>query len=181
MPWIAPEIDPVAQPHIAGEFEMLTGWLEANRAALLNRCTGLTAEQLTQWAAPPSNLSLAGLVRHATDMEHIWFCARLRGEPVRRLYPGTDECFERAEPDTAERDVARLTEQWAASRAALDHVSLDDTFEWEGVGTMSVRWLLQHVICEYARHNGHADLLRERIDGRTGAWLDAGSPALPRR
>jgi uncharacterized damage-inducible protein DinB len=168
MPWTAPEIKRIDEPAVASEMDMFVGWLDTNRTTLLHKCAGLTGEQLSQWAVPPSNLSLLGLVRHATDMERIWFRIRYRGEDVSKLYPKRDECFEAADPAEAERDLKRLTAEWEQSRAALAGASLDDTFEWDGVGTMSLRWMLHHVICEYARHCGHADLLRERIDGRTG-------------
>ncbi|GAA3511532.1 DinB family protein [Actinocatenispora rupis] len=168
MSWTAPEIERIDEPAVAGELDMFVGWLDTNRTALLHKCAGLTGEQLAQWAVPPSNLSLLGLVRHITDMERTWFRVRYRGEDVDKLYPGRDECFEAADPEHAERDLERLTAEWELSRKALDGAVLTDTFEWDGVGTMSLRWMLHHVIGEYARHLGHADLLRERIDGRTG-------------
>lgn len=168
MPWTAPDIERIEEPPIADELDMFVGWLDTNRTALLHKCAGLTGEQLAQWAVPPSNLSLLGLVRHFTDVERVWFRMRYRGEDVARTYPRRDECFEAADAAYAQRDLERLTAEWELSRKALVGASLSDTFEWAGVGTMSLRWMLHHVICEYARHLGHADLLRERIDGRTG-------------
>ena len=102
--------------------------------------------RLAHRAVPPSALSLLGLVRHLSDTERGWVRQTFRGEQVPDLYYRA-EC--------------------QAVDAALDGVMLDDTFTFRGQA-ISVRWMLQHLVEEYARHNGHADLLREAIDGSAG-------------
>ncbi|MGA8112650.1 MAG: DinB family protein [Actinocatenispora sp.] len=168
MPWTAPEVERSDEPLVADELTMLTGWLEWHRGTLLHKCAGLTGEQLAQWSVPPSNLSLLGLVRHMADVERAWFRSRFGGEDVPALFPGEDEVFEAADAAHAEEDFARFTAECAAARVAVEGAGLDETFEHHKHGTMSLRWVYVHMIEEYARHNGHADLLRERIDGVTG-------------
>ncbi len=82
--------------------------------------------------------------------------------------PGSDAAFDEAAPDSAEKDYAALTLEWELARRAVARHSLDDTFITQRGNEISLRWVYIHMIEEYARHNGHADLLRERIDGRTG-------------
>ncbi|QVQ54599.1 DinB family protein [Spiractinospora alimapuensis] len=151
---------------------MLEGLLEWHRATLLHKCAGLTGEQLALRAAPPSTLSLLGLVRHMADVERSWFRRRLRGEeipPIHQRPDVADADFEDTNPARADRDLEILRREWEDVRAAAAEVSLDHTFrhphreEW-----MSLRWVYLHMIEEYARHNGHADILRERIDGAKG-------------
>ena len=150
---------------------MLEGVLDWHRSSLLHRCSGLTGEQLARRAVPPSRLSLLGLVRHLAGVERVYFRRRFRGEDVGPLYwrPGQpDAAFEEVDPDRAEADIATLAHEWELCRQAVEGASLDDTFMSERWGEMSLRWIYLHLIGEYAQHNGHADLLRERIDGRTG-------------
>lgn len=146
---------------------MLDAWLDFHRATLLTKCTGLDAAQLTSRAVEPSNLSLLGLVRHMTDVERHWF-RRLVGDDKEAPYlywndalPDADfEGVSGADPDEA---FGLFAAEVAHSRAVARDVSLDDR-----AGIFSVRWVLVHMIEEYARHNGHADFLRERIDGTRG-------------
>jgi uncharacterized damage-inducible protein DinB len=161
----------------AGEREMLTGWLEHHRAILTWKCEGLTDEQLRQRAVPPSSLSLLGLVRHMAAVERGWFRQVLLGEDVPELYStpedpdadfndvdgaGTAEAF-----STFEQECAAAREAVAAA-PDLDVLSKERS---ERTGEpFSLRWILTHMIEEYARHNGHADLLRECIDGTTGYY-----------
>src|SRR6516164_3434472 len=153
MPWIAPTVVRHDTPPVAGERQMLEAWLDFHRQTLLSKCSGLTADQLRQRTAPPSSLSLLGLVRHMTDVERGWFRRRVAGEDVGFLYSSE------ADPD-GEFDLAQ---QAAAGR------DLDETFFNLRRNTdMCLRWVYVHMIEEYARHNGHADLLRERTDGATG-------------
>ncbi len=138
----------------------------------LFKCAGLTGAQLAEQAVPPSNLSLLGLVRHVTDVERSWFRRRLGGETVDRIYwrpDRPDAAFEEVDPAHAERDLARLTAEMDSARQVAAGRALDTTFVHERLGEMSLRWAYCHMIEEYARHNGHADLIRERIDGQTGA------------
>ncbi|NJC72690.1 DinB family protein [Planosporangium thailandense] len=171
MTWIAPEVIRIDEPFIADERTMLEGWLDCHRTTLLYKCAGLTGEQLVRWAAPPSNLSLLGLVRHMADVERAWFRRRLRGEQIEPLYFRTgesqDACFDKVDPACAEADYERLIAEWEHARQAAAGFSLDETVTAR-FGEVSLRWIYIHMIEEYARHNGHADLLRERIDGATG-------------
>ncbi|MFI6780771.1 DinB family protein [Micromonospora sp. NPDC050276] len=175
MTWTAPKITRTPEPYVGDERTMLEGWLDYHRQTLLLKCAGLTAEQLKTPSVQPSGLTLLGLVRHLTEVERWWFRIRAAGEPLADLY-NTD-----ASPDgdlddiadaDAETDLATFTSEVAAVRAVAATLSLDDTFlrrRRDGsADEMNVRWVYVHMIEEYARHNGHADLIRERIDGVTG-------------
>jgi uncharacterized damage-inducible protein DinB len=158
---------------VAGERAALAGWLDFHRNTLLVKCQGLTGEQLAERAVPPSSLSLLGLVRHMTDVERAWFRIRSAGQPGLGLRYATDESpdadFDFAEPSGADADLAAYREECELARAAMQGRSLDDTFfHQRDQVTIDLRWVYLHMIEEYARHNGHADLLRERIDGVTG-------------
>ena len=121
---------------------------------------------------PPANLSLLGLVRHVAEVERSWFRRRLRGEQVERLYfregESADACFEALDPATAQEDFECLRAEWAAARTAASGISLEQVVDVPPIGEVSLRWIYIHMIEEYARHNGHADLIRQRIDGATG-------------
>jgi uncharacterized damage-inducible protein DinB len=153
---------------------MLASWLEFHRATLLQKCAGLTDDQLRQAACPPSNLTLLGLVRHMAKVERIWFRRYVAGEQVDRLY-GTpsnpDADFEELATADAAADLATFAAEVELARQAAAGRSLDDTFASaypERGPEMNVRWVYVHMIEEYARHNGHADLIRQAIDGTTG-------------
>jgi uncharacterized damage-inducible protein DinB len=145
---------------------MLQAFLNWHRATLLYKCQGLTGEQLAERAVPPSDLSLLGLVRHMTGVERAWFRQRFADEPVEDAYE-RDAVFTATDPARAAADYARVTEEWRLADAAAANAPLDATFT-HGGETMSLRLIYLHMIEEYARHLGHADLLRERIDGATG-------------
>ena len=157
------------------EREALQGWLDFHRATLLRKCAGLTADQLAMRACPPSTLSLQGLLRHLTDVERDWFLRRWVAGVV-PLYWGPDN----VEGDFDDVDPARAGAEVAAYRAAVDACrgeaaghELDDVVPLHpddpaGTDLIDVRWIYLHMIEEYARHNGHADLLRQAIDGATG-------------
>jgi uncharacterized damage-inducible protein DinB len=159
-------------PLTGPERPMLQAFLDWHRATLLYKCAGLTGEQLAERTVPPSGLSLLGLVRHMTKVERAWFRQRFAGEPVEDPF-GTDKSadFERTDPGRAAADYARLTEEFKLADAAVAHASLEDTFTHRGE-LMSLRLIYLHMIEEYARHLGHADLLRERTDGATGELAD---------
>jgi uncharacterized damage-inducible protein DinB len=171
--WIAPDVERsegYPDRRNAPEREMLRDWLDWHRATLLRKCAGLDAVQLATRAVPPSGLSLLGLVRHMSDTELGWVRQTYRGEPVPDHYyrpdaPTAD--FEEADPATAEEDFARYRAECRAVDAALEGAGLDETFTFRAQ-TLSVRWMWQHLVEEYARHNGHADLIREAIDGSVG-------------
>jgi uncharacterized damage-inducible protein DinB len=151
---------------------MLQGWLDWHRDTLLYKCAGLTAEQLKRPSAEPSNLTLLGLVRHMTDVERAWFRRRVAGEEIESIYSGPDNVdgdFDDVAGADAEADFATFRAELAACDAAVAVHPLDGTFiHPRSQREISVRWVYVHMIEEYARHNGHADLIRERIDGVTG-------------
>jgi uncharacterized damage-inducible protein DinB len=161
-------IDP---PFVAGERAMLESWLEYHRATLAWKCEGLDDAQLRERAVPPSPLSLLGLVRHMADVERSWFRRVLGGENVPGIYWTDDD----PDGDFDNVDAADVQEAFATWRAECEHArrnaaaadSLDVTGQRRGE-TVTLRWILVHMIEEYARHNGHADFLRERIDGAVG-------------
>jgi hypothetical protein len=173
MTWTAPEVHRTDPPPVAGERDSLDSWLDFHRATLLMKCQGLTGEQLARRAVPPSSLSLLGLVRHMAEVERAWFRRRVAGHAELGYLYCSDESpdgdFDFAGAASAEADLAALTRECGLARAAAAGRSLDDTFVHESSGiTMDLRWVYVHMIEEYARHNGHADLLREQIDGATG-------------
>jgi uncharacterized protein DUF664 len=170
MSWTAPEVAlGHAEPLVGGERAMLEGWLEWQRLTLLRKCAGLTGEQLARRAVPPPDLSLLGLIRHLAKAERLWFRQRVGGEDLPRSYPACEADLHAAEAVGAEADYATLLAEMEACRTAAARASLGDEFTMESWGRrVSVRWVYVHMIEEYARHNGHADLLRERIDGVTG-------------
>jgi uncharacterized damage-inducible protein DinB len=159
----------------AGERDILTGWLDYHRATLVWKCEGLTDEQLRERSVPPSGLCLLGLVRHLTECERGWFRTVLLGEDVPGLY-WTPENPDGDFNDVDSADTASVFEAFeqecAAAREAVASVPDLDTLSKKPDdrtgGQFSLRWILTHMIEEYARHNGHADLLRERIDGAAG-------------
>jgi hypothetical protein len=141
-----PDDDRPRIPRVAGEREALTAYLEYFRATLEMKCRGLTTEQAGRRSAPPSTMSLHGVVRHLASVERWWFQQNFERHDVPVLHPGSTD-FE-PPPDHDLDDVARPLD-W--------HEDVD------------LRWLLLRMITEYAQHCGHADLLREAIDGRTGS------------
>ena len=152
----------------ADERTMLEGWLEYHRATLAMKCDGLSDEQLRTRSVPPSTLSLLGLVRHMGGVEYNWFRFWLAGEDPNPPFDG-DEDFEVEGADVAEAFNFWRGECDHARKVLATFASLDDVGAGQTVGAgISVRWTLVHMIEEYARHNGHADLLREAIDGTTG-------------
>jgi uncharacterized damage-inducible protein DinB len=167
--WIAPDVARIDEPFTGPERGILDGFLDWHRSTLLWKCAGLTGEQLALASVQPSNLSLLGIVRHMADMERAWFRIRFRGEPLPRLYDYEDAAFEHAGPARAEADFAAFAEECDLARKAVARASLDDEFTGGRGRTLSLRWVYTHMIEEYARHNGHADLLRQRIDGATGS------------
>jgi uncharacterized damage-inducible protein DinB len=169
--WTAPEFTHQDEPFTGPERPMLDGFLDWYRTSLLRRCSGLTAEQLAERSVPPSSLSLLGIVRHLTDVERTYFRRRWGGEDIADYYtaPGRpDGAFDDVDPAHAQRDVDRLVAEQDVARRAAAGLSLDQLFTSERWGEMSLRWTLTHLIGEYAEHCGQADLIRERIDGKTG-------------
>ena len=173
MTWTAPDVDRSDPPLVTGERAALEAWLDYQRETLLLKCSGLTAAQLRERAVPPSGLTLLGLVRHMTEVERWWF--RVHGTNQDMTFPYTEEdpdadFVELDEPD-AEVVLAAYWEEVGLARAAVRGVDLDHVVPSHGdhpERVRNLRWIYLHMIEEYARHNGHADLLRERIDGSTG-------------
>jgi uncharacterized damage-inducible protein DinB len=160
-------------PRLGDERATLTEFLRGQRLTLEVKCGGLNAEQLARRAVEPSTMSLLGLVRHMAEVERGWFRRRFAGLDAARRYQTA------ADPDGdfngAVPDPAVVEEGWAAWReeiAFADEFTRDHDLGFVGCDSagepVSLRELLVHMIEEYARHNGHADLLRERIDGRVG-------------
>jgi hypothetical protein len=160
-------------PLDADERATLEGWLDFYRATLVAKCDGLTADQLRSAAAPPSPLTLQGLVQHLAEVERNWFRRVLLGEQVPPIHDpdadptGPDGGFDLSD----DVDFAAAREAWDAEVArARENCATRDLGATSPFGgaRVSLRWIYNHVIAEYARHAGHADLLRERIDGTTG-------------
>ncbi|MFJ1755089.1 DinB family protein [Kitasatospora sp. NPDC088134] len=164
-------IDP---PLAADEATMLGAWLDFHRATLALKCEGLTPDQLRERSCPPSTLSLLGLVRHMAEVERHWFRGVLDGQDLggsgrywSEQYPDGDfDLIDDADPVA---DTAAWQEDVAFARETARGLSLDTVTKGRARdGEVTLRWIMVHMIEEYARHNGHADLLRERIDGATG-------------
>jgi uncharacterized damage-inducible protein DinB len=163
--------DRVDPPFEADERATLTAFLDYLRATLALKCDGLTDDQLRQRPVPPSALSLLGLVRHMAEVERNWFRPVLGGEEMAGIFaPGLE--WEAAFRDVVSADVAEAFRLW---QAECDHarklVAAAPSFDVRGFrssGYVSLRWVMTHMIEEYARHLGHADLIRERLDGSVG-------------
>ncbi len=166
-----PRVDP---PLHGPERESLAAWLQYHRDTLASKCEGLDAEQLCTRSVPPSPLSLIGLVRHMADVERSWFRRLLAGEdsdvagPIFYSQSNPDGDFDDIDPSSVDEAFATWRQECELADEIVDVLDLDETREAPGRGMISVRWVLTHMIEEYARHNGHADLLRERIDGVVG-------------
>jgi uncharacterized damage-inducible protein DinB len=169
--WTAPEANRVDEPVTGAERPMLEGWLDWHRQTLLRKCAGLTPDQLKQAAVEPSNLTLLGLVRHMTEVERSWFRKRVAGDatvvPAYCTDDNPDGDFDDVAGADAEADFAAFTGEIELVRKAIADLPLEHEFAGR-TRQMSLRWVYLHMIEEYARHNGHADFLRERIDGATG-------------
>ena len=153
-----------------GERDLLEGWLEFHRDTLRWKIEGLDDAQVKRRSVPPSTMSLLGLVRHMADVELNWFRRVLDGEHAPGIFWSDDNLegeFDDVDDAVVADDVATWQGEIAKARALAATRSLDDTGIRRGE-PCSLRWVYTHMIEEYARHNGHADLLRECIDGATG-------------
>jgi hypothetical protein len=161
----------VPEPADGDERAILLGWLAYHRDALAAKCAGLDAAQLVARSAPPSVLSLLGLMRHVTEMERAYGAWALGPKTELRWVWG--EYTDGGPEWDIDCDVSMVDESrsaWEREKVAADeriseHAALDSVGAGNG---RSLRWNLQKLIGEYARHNGHADIIRERIDGQTG-------------
>jgi uncharacterized damage-inducible protein DinB len=170
--WTAPEVTRTDPPKAAAERGQLESFLEFHRQTLLGKCAGLTEEQLKRRSVPASALSLLGLVRHMSEVERSWFRRRVAGEDIGFIYSrddNPDADFNEAGTADPAAAFATYTAEVEGARAAAARRPLDGTFfHPRHQVDISLRWVYIHMIEEYARHNGHADLIRESIDGATG-------------
>ena len=158
----------------SGEFDMLAGWLAFHLAILLHKTNGLSDEQ-SRLCHPPSELTILGLVRHLAETERWWFRMIFAGEDIEPRWcddSDRDRDFHVTSGDTLAEAVAAYGEECDASdliiaRSKLHQRSAGSSPRLGGMRP-SLRWVLTHMIEETARHNGHADLIRESIDGRVG-------------
>jgi uncharacterized damage-inducible protein DinB len=172
--FLDPAVDPRAENTQQGdERATLLDFLQFQRQTLEVKCADLDPEQLARRSVPPSTMSLLGLVRHMAHVERVWFRIRFDGQDLPRLYQTAED------PDGdfngAVADQAVVDEAWAAWREEIAFAEewtrnhpLDFVATSGDDSRISLRELLVHMVEEYARHNGHADLLRECIDGRLG-------------
>jgi uncharacterized damage-inducible protein DinB len=160
-------------PLNADERTTLETWLDFYRTTLASKCDGLDDDQLRATATPPSPLSLLGLVQHMAEVERNWFRRVLAGEHAPPIYDpnadpaGHDGGFDVSGRTTYESALSTWQNEITHARYNCAAVGLDDTSPFMGQ-QVSLRWIYVHMIAEYARHCGHTDLIRERIDGATG-------------
>jgi uncharacterized damage-inducible protein DinB len=166
-------IDRQMPPLDADERTTLESWLNFYRSTLASKCGKLDDQQLRIAAVPPSPLTLLGLVQHMAEVERNWFRRVLAGEQAPPIYgetpapTGHDGGFEVSAQTTYRTAVATWQEEIAKARRNCDSRRLDDTSPFRDA-RVSLRWIYLHMIGEYARHCGHADLIRENVDGATG-------------
>jgi uncharacterized damage-inducible protein DinB len=168
--WVDPDDDPRESDGAGpeGELATLQDYLTGYRATLRMKCEGLDAEQLARRSVPPSTMSLLGLLRHLAEVERDWRNWISDGDPLPKLYGEGDAAFDAAVGEQAAVDAAYagLAREQAAMDATLaGHPDLGERLGKDGI---AIRELIVHMIEEYARHCGHADLLRECVDGRVG-------------
>ncbi|MGC5562332.1 DinB family protein [Streptomyces sp. FR-108] len=171
-----PDGRPIPPTH-AAERAMLEAWLDFHRATLALKCADLTDDRLRLAAAAPSPMTLLGLVQHLAEVERNWFQRVFAGQDVPPVFgPGNPDGFALAPDRGMDRVMAVWRAEIARGRELIADASLDDSGRLSerdaghvGQEGVSLRWIMVHLIEEYARHNGHADLIREGIDGVTGA------------
>jgi hypothetical protein len=159
------------EPGDGDERSILLGWLAFHRDALTDKYVGVSREQLVVASTPPSKLTLLGLVRHLTEMERVYFTYALGGGELEFVYGpyeegGPEGDFDDLTPEMAVASFEALSAEQARADALIGGF---DSLDTPGAGNgRSLRWNVVKVIQEYARHNGHADLIREALDGVTG-------------
>jgi len=175
--FIDPDQDPRAEPLGQGsELATLTGFLDWYRQTLVLKCSGLDAAALATRSVEPSKMSLLGLVRHMADVERNWFRRFMAGQDAQDRFSSAqdrDGDWDGATPDPAVveqawqawREEVAFADQFVAAAPGLDLPGRRED-RWRGV--LTLRWVLTHMVEEYARHIGHADLIRERLDGAVG-------------
>ena len=159
-----------ALPRLGDERELLTGYLDWHRQTFELKCAGVPPERMSAKVVPPSGLSLHGLLRHLSGVERWWFRIQFAGEDLPLLYYSDDDPDQ--DFDDLGGDVDEAFAVWRAecdrAREIVARTALDQTGTTLSGGPISLRAVMLNIIAEYARHDGHADLLRERIDGATG-------------
>jgi uncharacterized damage-inducible protein DinB len=162
----------IGPPLIANEREMMRAFLDYHRATLALKCDGLSDEELRRQSMPPSTLSLLGLVRHMAEVERTWFRRVVNGEDIPLVWSDQGDyqvAYQAGESTRREAFAAWQAEVEQARRIEAAAESLDVIMHNARWGEdVSLRLVMLHLIHEYARHNGHADLLREGIDGTVG-------------
>ena len=169
MTWIAPEPpDDGPAPDTGDIRPILQGYLDHHRLTLLRICAGFrNGEQLALRPVPPSTLSLLGLVRHMTKVERTWLRIRVAGEDIAALFTIPDEDFDDLDSVSAPQAIADLATEWAQCDMAVKNLPLGHCVDVRGQ-EVSLTSIYVHLIEEWARHNGHADIVRQTIDGVTG-------------
>ena len=159
---------PDAKAYAEDERSVLLGYLDYHRAVLARKAEGVSDEQARRAACPPSTLTLLGLIRHMTDVERWWFRRYHLAEDIPALFED-DEEWQLPADARLEPALAAYWDEIAIINAGLTAATMDDRNAGEpDPGQRTLRRLIVHMIEEYARHCGHADLLRETIDGTTG-------------
>ncbi|MGC1183845.1 MAG: DinB family protein [Candidatus Dormiibacterota bacterium] len=166
------EVDQPGQLLIGSEVDVLAAMIDFYRATLLRKSQGLSAEQLTLASVPPSNLTLRGLLQHMTEVDRYWFEECIEGRDLPPIYSSEslpDGDFEALDTCPVAEVVTRFLAVCESSRRILSGHSLEEVVHSTAYGRpMSIRFVLVHLVDEYARHCGHADLIRQAIDGAVG-------------
>ena len=163
----------IGPPVVGDEREMMRAFLDYHRATLAWKCDGLTDEELRRQSMPPSTLSLLGLVRHLAEVERTWFRRVIAGEDIGLVWSDSGDfqvAYDARDATRSEAFAAWQREVEHSRRIEREAESLDVTgynARWDE--TVSLRLVMLHLMHEYARHNGHADLIREGVDGTVGA------------
>ena len=168
-----PPIDPPLAPDervaTGSEREVLEAFLDFHRGVVVRKLRGVS-EADARRRLVPSETTLVGIVRHLAGVESDWFRRRLDGQPIERLTGSgdNDESWAVSDDETVEGVITRY--QWACdqSREVASRYALEDSVPHPRLGRVSLRWIYVHMIEETARHAGHADILREQLDGATG-------------
>jgi hypothetical protein len=157
---------------LLSEREMLVGWIELSRDSFQAKCAGLDGEGLALRSVPPSTLSLTGMLRHLAEVERHWFVGIFSGEEVEPMFYSEEDFdgdFDGATAANAPEALAAWVAACEVSRTVVaGAASLDASCLHPSRGELSLRWILLHLVREYGRHCGHADLLRQAVDGSVG-------------
>jgi hypothetical protein len=167
---ISPPRDPEDRVSTAGEREILEAYLDSYRQVIVGKLRGLSEDDVRRRLVP-SQTTLIGLVKHAAAVERSWFQHRLDQRPREKIAAhsrGDAASWQVDQDETIAAVIAEYAKACATSRQIAARFALDDTVPHDRLGQVSLRWIYVHMIEELARHAGHADILREQIDGATG-------------